>query len=250
MLEKAENLNLDSLIELAYDPYLPGAEVLITGLLEAGKLSSNLDEKQKEALGVLNSWDFTVAKNSVPMTLTQYYLNAYIASGKIEYRRKGFIKMINYMSKESSKEERLSIFSKAIENLESDFGKWQTPWGEYNRYQRINGDIVQKFNDSLESIPVGMASGYWGALASFGTRKGENTKRIYGVGGNSFVAVVEFGDKVPAKSLLAGGQSGDPESPHFDDQSKPYADASFKTVAFYKEDVLKRAQSTYHPGEN
>jgi len=250
LLEKAENLNLDRLIELAYDPYLPGAEVLIRGLIEAGKLSSNLDAKQKAALKVLNSWDFKVDKSSVPMTLTQYYLDAYIASGLIEYRRKGFIKMINYMSNESSEEERLSIFSKAIENLESDFGKWQTPWGEYNRYQRITGDIVQKFNDSLASLPVGMASGYWGALASFGTRKGEHTKRIYGVGGNSFVAVVEFGDKVSAKSMLAGGQSGDPKSPHFDDQAKPYADAAFKTVAFYKEDVLNRAQSTYHPGEN
>ena len=87
-------------------------------------------------------------------------------------------------------------------------------------------------------------------MASFGTRQGENTKRIYGVGGNSFVAVVEFGDKVEAKTLLAGGQSGDPESVHFDDQAQRYADAKFKTVAFYKEDVLKRAVSTYHPGED
>jgi acyl-homoserine lactone acylase PvdQ len=94
-----------------------------------------------------------------------------------------------------------------------------------------------------------MASGYWGALASFGTKHGENTKRIYGVGGNSFVAVVEFGDKVQAKTLLAGGQSGDPESVHFDDQAKRYADAQFKTVAYYKEDVVERATSSYHPGE-
>jgi len=94
-----------------------------------------------------------------------------------------------------------------------------------------------------------MASGYWGALASFGTRKGENTKRIYGVGGNSFVAVVEFGDKVKAKSMLAGGQSGDPDSPHFDDQAQRYADGEFKDVAYYREDVEKRAKKTYHPGQ-
>ena len=94
-----------------------------------------------------------------------------------------------------------------------------------------------------------MASGYWGALASFGTRQGENTKRIYGVGGNSFVAVVEFGDKVKAKSLLAGGQSGGPKSKHFSDQAEPYANAQFKTVAYYKEDVLKKAVRKYHPGE-
>lgn len=94
-----------------------------------------------------------------------------------------------------------------------------------------------------------MASGSWGALASFGTRFGEDTKRQYGTSGNSFVAVVEFGDKVKAKSMLAGGQSSDPNSPHFDDQAQPYADGKFKDVAFYREDVEKRAEKTYHPGE-
>ncbi|MDX2419258.1 MAG: penicillin acylase family protein, partial [Xanthomonadales bacterium] len=75
------------------------------------------------------------------------------------------------------------------------------------------------------------------------------TKRIYGTSGNSFVAVVEFGDRVKAKSMLAGGQSGDPDSLHFDDQAQRYVDREFKDVAFYKEDVEKRATRTYHPGE-
>ena len=94
-----------------------------------------------------------------------------------------------------------------------------------------------------------MASGSWGALASYGTRFGKNTKRQYGTSGNSFVAVVEFGDKVKAKSMLAGGQSSDTNSPHFDDQAQRYADGEFKDVAYYKEDVEKRAESRYRPGE-
>ncbi len=94
-----------------------------------------------------------------------------------------------------------------------------------------------------------MASGRWGALASFGARRYQETKRIYGTSGNSFVAVVEFGDKVRAKTLLAGGQSGDPNSPHFDDQAERYVDRAFKDAAFYREDVERRATRTYHPGE-
>lgn len=122
-------------------------------------------------------------------------------------------------------------------------------WGEVNRYQRLNGDIVQPFNDDKPSLPIGMASGQWGALASFGANRFDGTKRIYGTNGNSFVAVVEFGDRVKAKSMLAGGQSGDPASPHFDDQAQRYADVKFKDVAYYREDVLKRATKTYHPGD-
>jgi acyl-homoserine lactone acylase PvdQ len=48
---------------------------------------------------------------------------------------------------------------------------------------------------------------------------------------------------------LAGGQSGDPNSPHFFDQAQRYADAQFKEVAYYKEDVEKRAKRKYKPGD-
>jgi acyl-homoserine lactone acylase PvdQ len=94
-----------------------------------------------------------------------------------------------------------------------------------------------------------MASGNWGALASFGARRYEGTKKLYGTSGNSFVAVVEFGEKVKAKSLLAGGQSSDPDSPHFDDQAQRYADRQFKDVAYYRDDVDARAVRTYQPGD-
>jgi acyl-homoserine lactone acylase PvdQ len=60
---------------------------------------------------------------------------------------------------------------------------------------------------------------------------------------------VEFGEKVKAKTMLAGGQSGDPDSPHFNDQAQRYADMEFKDAAFYKEDVLNRAKANYSPGE-
>ncbi len=133
--------------------------------------------------------------------------------------------------------------------LEADFGQWNTAWGEVNRFQRLTGDIKQPHDDAAPSLAVGFASGRWGALASFGARRYPGTKRIYGTSGNSFVAVVEFGDKVRAKTMLAGGQSGDPKSPHFNDQAQRYVDREFKDVAYYREDVEKRATSTYHPGE-
>ena len=249
LLKKANDLTLESLIDLAYDPFLPGAKELIGGLINASKNAEDFNASENKALDLLENWNFEVDEESLAMTLAQYYLNTYRNSGYSAHSSRDFMKMVRYMSKESLEKERIEIFKKSIEILINDFGTSEVPWGEYNRYQRINGDIVQKFNDSLPSIPVGMASGYWGALASFGTKHGENTKRVYGVGGNSFVAVVEFGDKVKAKTLLAGGQSGDPNSEHFDDQAKRYAKVQFKDAAFYRQDVVKRAKSRYQPGE-
>jgi len=248
LLEEAQDLTLDKLISLAYDPYLPLADQLITGLLEAYESLGSSNNDLNEAITLLKGWDFNVSTTSIEMTLTQFYLRAYFRSGKVPKGLR-FMGATRYMSSESNPKERLEIFNLGMQQLKSDFGSWKTAWGEFNRYQRIDGKIRQQFNDSLPSLEVGMASGSWGALASFGTRKGKDTKRQYGTSGNSFVAVVEFGDKVNAKTLLAGGQSGDPSSPHFDDQSQRYADCEFKTVAYYRDDVLKRAKSTYHPGD-
>jgi acyl-homoserine-lactone acylase len=248
LLSKAKNLTIDKMIDLAYDPYLPGAEELIRGLIQAYDNHPVNNEEMKTAMDLLKNWDYKVSSESKAMTISQFYLNTYINSGKIPAGTH-IMEKVNYMSSKSPAKERLEIFANSLADLKRDFGSVETAWGEFNRYQRINGDINQNFNDTLPSIPIGMASGEWGALASFGTRKGSGTKRQYGVAGNSFVAVVEFGEKVQAKSMLAGGQSADPKSVHFDDQMHRYADRKFKTVAFYREDVLKRAESMYHPGD-
>ena len=247
LLSKAKNLTIDKLIELAYDPYLPGAEELISGLIEAYDNNPVNSAEMKTAINLLKKWDFKVSTDSKAMTISQFYLNNYNKSGKIPAGMH-FMEKINHISSKSPAKERLEIFAKSLQDLKQDFGSVEIEWGEFNRYQRNNGDINQNFRDELPSIPIGMASGEWGALASFGTRKGSGTNRQYGVAGNSFVAVVEFGEKVQAKSMLAGGQTADPKSKHFNDQMQRYADRKFKTVAFYREDVLKRAESRYHPG--
>jgi acyl-homoserine lactone acylase PvdQ len=143
----------------------------------------------------------------------------------------------------------MRVFYATIQQLDEDLGSWDTPWGEVNRFQRVSGDIKQQFDDSKPYVPVGLASGDWGALASFRADRNSTNKRIYGNYGNSFVAVVEFGDRVRAKTMLAGGQSGDPDSPHFFDQGQRYADVDFKDAAYYREDVEARAVRTYHPGQ-
>jgi acyl-homoserine lactone acylase PvdQ len=149
----------------------------------------------------------------------------------------------------ASARELAAPFLAAVRQLEKTFGKWQIPWGEVNRYQRLTNEENEKFDDNLPSLPVGFASAQWGMLAAYNSRTFAGTTKRYGVSGNSFVAAVEFGKKVKAKSVLAGGVSGDPSSKHFADQAPLYTKGNFKEVWFYKEDVLKHAEKTYHPGE-
>lgn len=248
LLTGRSGYTLDSLIQLAHDPYLPAFEALIPGLILAYNENARAYPQLQEPIEVLRDWDFTASKESIAMTLAHYY--GTLCYSKAE-RPEGFssMELVEHWGTGSPDSEKLDLFQETVLRLTDDFGTWKMPWGEVNRYQRLNGDIRQPFDDAKPSIPIGFASGTWGALAAYGARYHNNTKKIYGTRGNSFVAVVEFGDKVKAKTILAGGQSGDPDSPHFNNQAQRYADKEFKDAAYYKEDVLRRAQKTYRPGE-
>lgn len=247
LLTDREGYTIDSLIQLAHDSYLPAFKALIPGLVKA--FDKNPDSELKDAIDVLRNWDFTTSKESVAMTLGHFYGMLSYAKAQRSEGLSG-MELIEYWGSDSPNTEKLNLFQETISQLKTDFGTWQMPWGEVNRYQRLNGDIVQTFNDTLPSVGVGFASGTWGALAAYGARyTTPGAKKIYGTRGNSFAAVVEFGDKVKAKTILAGGQSGDPTSPHFDDQTQKYININWKDAAYYREDVLKRAEETYTPGK-
>ena len=248
LLTESRDHTLDGLIELAYDPYLPAFAELIPGLVKAYDQLQPDNEEMGEAINTLRSWDFRTSEESVAMSLAHFYGSLYSRMGE-RPEVKSDLELIRYFGSNSPEAERLRVFEAVLEGLNTDFGSWKMPWGAINRFQRLNGDIRQPFDDDAPSIPIGFASGRWGALAAYGARYHNNTKKIYGTRGNSFVAVVEFGNKVRAKTILAGGQNGDPESPHFNDQAQDYADVRFKEALYYKEDVEKQARRTYHPGE-
>lgn len=248
LLNKTKGFTLDKLIELAYDPYLTAFEKVIPGLIEAYDKSRSKSKKLKPAIEVLRNWDMKTSKESVGMSLANFYGFQLLRNVQVPSEVKG-MNRFHYFGIGLRESERLSNFEVAIDKLNADFETWNTPWGEINRFQRIDGAIDLQFDDNAPSIPVGLTTARWGALAAYGMRGNHDVKKIYGTRGNSFVAAVEFGEKLKARSLLAGGQSGDPESPHFYDQAQRYADGEFKDVFYYREDVEKNSERTYKPGE-
>ena len=247
VLTDADDLTLDGLIELAHDPYLPGFEKLVGGLLEAWDQAVERDAALAEPIAVLREWDLATGEESVAMSLAHFYGMNYLERG-VTPEGLSEMEAINYLGTEVSPADRLEVFAETVAMLANDFGDWRIPWGEINRFQRLSGAIDLEYDDDKPSLAVGMANSRWGALADFGAKRREGTKRLYGDNGNSFVAVVEFGDKVTAKSILVGGQSNDPDSPHFDDQAPLYVKQQFKDVAYYREDVERRAAEHYVPG--
>ena len=246
VLQNKTDFTLDSLIEAAYDSLLTAFEPLIPALLAAAE-NAPADDLQ-EQLALLAGWDYRFGVDSVETTLAVYWGQALMDSVSTQASAAG-INIYEYMEVNADAEQKLNALRDAVTELRSDWDTWLVPWGEVNRYQRLNGDIVQQFNDDQPSLPVGFASGRWGALASFGSRKYPGTGRMYGTSGNSFVAVVEFGNPLRAKAITVGGLQSDPASPHFDDQAQMYANGEFRDVLFYRDDIEANLERRYRPGD-
>ena len=251
VLKDAKGFTLDSLIAAAYDSHLTAFEPLVPQLLkDYDALPANDPRKARLAAQVdsLRGWDLRSGVDSRPTSLAIYWGQDMVAQHAPRARAEG-TPVVDFITHKLNADERLASLQRASDKLTADFGSWQTPWGEINRFQRISGAIDQQYDDSKPSWPVGFASANWGSLASFGMVAKQKTKRIYGDRGNSFVAVVEFGPRVRAKSILAGGNSNNPASKHFADQAGMYSRGEFKDVLFYKEDIEKHLERKYHPGE-
>ncbi|MEW6371703.1 MAG: penicillin acylase family protein [Pseudomonadota bacterium] len=251
VLKGEKDFTIDSLIAASYDSYLTAFEPLVPQLMKDYDALGANDPRKAALAGqaaALRGWDLRFGADSVPTSLAVYWGQEMVAHAAPKARAAG-LPSVDYITTRLDGDERLAALQRASDKLTRDFGAWQTPWGEINRFQRISGDIDQQYDDSKPSYPVAFTSAHWGSLASFGMVAKQKTRRIYGDRGNSFVAAVEFGPKVRAKSILAGGQSGNPASKHFADQAEMYSRGEFKDVLFYKEDIEKALERKYHPGQ-
>jgi acyl-homoserine-lactone acylase len=246
VLQNKKDFTLDSLISAAYDSYLTWFEKPIPALIKAwdeAPATNPLKAKLSEEIALLRAWDLRWSTTSIPTSLAVFW-------GEDIQRRagRGGTSADDPLGNRATAEQLLESLSAASDKLMADFGTWKTPWGDINRFQRLTDDIVHPFSDTGPSIPVGFTSSSWGSLASFAARSFRGSKKIYGTSGNSFVAVVEFGDTVRAKAVTAGGESGNLSSPHFNDQAKRYSTGDLRDVYFYPAQLKGHTERQYHPG--
>jgi acyl-homoserine-lactone acylase len=253
LLSKGNNLTIDKVIrEIGYNHYLSAFEILLPPLVKAYEelpANDSLKTILKEPIELLQRWDMKSSASSNIETIViewAYKILQKAPPAKTDEQASNSIAQMNLAVENTLAAEKLNLFLETMKDLEKRFGSWKILWGEVNRYQRNpNG----RFDDNQASVAVGIAAATWGSLPSFVSRRFSDTNRRYGFSGNSFIACVEFGKKIKAKTVVTGGQSFDPESKHFNDQAKMFIEGNFKDVWFYKEDLLKHVEKTYHPGE-
>jgi acyl-homoserine-lactone acylase len=252
VLTNNKNLTIDTLLSsVAFDSYLPWFAKTIPVLVTAWDQDSSSDplkNKLAEQIKVLRAWNFRWGVDSIPTSLAVFWGTDLMHKVAREARSED-MPPYDYVASKVPAAQLLQSLAAASDRLTTDFGTWKTPWGDINRFQRLDDDIVSHFDDSKPSIPVEFTSSLWGSLASFGARPYPNTKKWYGTSGNSFVAAIDFGKTIRARAVTAGGESGNPASPHFDDEAERYATGNLREVYFYREQLKGHTEREYHPGE-
>jgi acyl-homoserine-lactone acylase len=253
LLTPARKYNLDKVIETGYDTHLTAFDLLIPALEKAWRKGDTTEYLLRGVMQTLLSWDRRSSVNSVATTVAIEWaqkLWPVILKGNGDPEEDPDVveKTKRFCDKADPNQMMVPLRS-TIAELMRKFGSWEKPWGEVNRFQRLTGNIRESFDDNQPSIPCGFAASTWGSLPSYVSRSYPNTRFRYGNSGNSFVCAVEFGKKVKARSVLAGGVNGVPSSPYFNNQGEMYTKGEFKEVLFYKEDILNNAVKQYQPGK-
>ncbi|MFD9504862.1 penicillin acylase family protein [Streptomyces sp. NPDC060035] len=251
VLSARKDFTPQTLMDAAFDPYLTAFARLIPGLVAAWDALPRSSARRKRLsapIALLRDWDTRWSARSTAMSVAVFWgedLWAMTAQAAADAGLSGW----DYMADRATDTQRLDALGTAVARLERDFGSQEVPWGAINRYQRNDGTIVQEFSDDKPSVPIPFASSRWGSLASFGAKSYPGTKRYYGTSGNSFVAVVEFGPRVRAWAVTAGGVSGHSDSPHFADQVERYASGDLRRVYFYPDELTEHVERRYRPGD-
>ncbi|QJW89616.1 penicillin acylase family protein [Spirosoma taeanense] len=255
VLTPLKNATLDDMIRISYDPYLPSGARFIPGLIAAYHKVANdsLQAKLAQPVDILKKWDFKTDTGSVATTLAVHWLEKIIQLDMARLPKPATTEEQYSLTNGSaittefiSPQEQVTALAQVVADLEKEFGTWQVSWGTDNRFQRT---ADAEPSDEKPSWAVPATPGFMGSLNAYVSRKAPKTHKRYGVTGNTFVAAVEFGDRLRAKTILTGGASSDPASAHYTDQVNGYINGTYKEIYFYKDDVYKHAEKIYHPGD-
>ncbi|MES2810219.1 MAG: acylase [Bacteroidota bacterium] len=126
----------------------------------------------------------------------------------------------------------LTALEKAATDVKKNFGTLDTPWGDYLHVKRGNYDL-----------PANGAGDFAGIFRVASAQRLSPTRAVV-ASGDSYVGVLEFGDKVKAKVLVSYGNASQANSPHNGDQLQLFAKKQLRDALFYPEQLAGHVKLT------
>jgi acyl-homoserine-lactone acylase len=237
MLIEDSSITFDELINYKLSTHIEFADRILDDLFEA--IDNYGSEKAKSAKLILQNWERDSDADSKGMLLFYTWSNKFKISDKSNYVTDWDInKPISTPDGLSNPKKAVELFEDSIDEIHKKFGKLDVAWGDFYRinYNGIN-------------LPANGIDGRLGVYRVTWPGKSDD-KNMYVGGGDSWVSVIEFGDKIKAKALLSYGNSTEKDSPNNGDQLKLYSKKILRDVWFYEEDINKNIQKIEYKSNN
>lgn len=213
---------------IKWDQQVPDNHVFIESMQNGYKLDKTKYPEIADAIDVISRWKYDMTASNMQAAF------AYATTQKILKRvgkRSEAVADGLYVSDAMWVE----AITKTKKEFMHHFGKLEIPYGD-----------VQTFKRGEKEVKMGGIPDVLAACASDWNAK---TGRMDAKGGDTYVQLVRFSSEGEPyiESLMAGGNSDRPDSPHYNDQMDMLAGHQTKKMTLNKEEVLKRAVRTYHP---
>ncbi|MEO0337982.1 MAG: penicillin acylase family protein [Bacteroidota bacterium] len=237
LIHNTDQLSLEEVVKRKHSMGMYLADQLKPDLIAALKKQKK-SKDIKAAIQHLSQWDNTVSADSRGGLLFQEWMRLYnraLAGASPFVVDWSFDDPMNTPSGLSSPELAAKVMPDAMSNLTEKYGTWDLAWGDIHRLRR--GEV---------DLPIGGGPGGMGCFRVLWFSDTKDNKRQIR-GGDGWQLAVEFSDPPRAYSILAYGQSNDPKSPHYTDQTQLFADNKMKRVAFTESDIKAQLLRTYKP---
>jgi|TARA_B110000495_G_scaffold32463_1_gene25224 acyl-homoserine-lactone acylase len=225
MLIEDSLITFDELVDYKLSTRLEFADRILDNLFEAIDIYGS--DKARNAKNILQNWGRDADADSKGTLLFYTWSSKFNIDDNSIYSTPWDINdPINTPDGLSNPKEAVKYFEEAINEIEAQFGKLDIPWGDY---YRINYNGID--------LPANGIDGRLGVFRVAWPGRSDSTNMYVG-GGDSWVAVIEFGDKVKAKALLSYGNSTEKDSPNNGDQLKLFSKKELRDIWFYDIDII------------
>ena len=225
MLIEDPSITFDELVEYKLSTRLEFADRILDDLFLA--IDDFGSTNSKKAKKLLQEWDRKADVNSIGMLLFYHWSNKFNVDDNSTYTKPWNINdPLNTPDGLSDPQKAVRLLDESVVEIEEKFGRLDIKWGDYYRIKYNGIDLP--------------ANGIDGRLGVFRVAwPGRSTdKNMYVGGGDSWVSVIEFGQKVRAKALLSYGNSTQKDSPNNGDQLELFSKKELRDVWFYESELI------------
>jgi acyl-homoserine lactone acylase PvdQ len=229
LLSQESRLDLESARRIVFDTQVPPADLWVPVILAAAKEAGEPADL-KDAVQLLRDWDRRADRDSTGATLFRFWRLACDAMPGSHAGRDSF----NVSDTPAVRKDALAALRAAVADLKKRTGALAVPWGELKRLYRagrewpLSGDGLGRLGmDTLRATAAD-------------TFSPEN--KLVAVGGQSTIGLVFLGERPVIHAVVAYGQSGRHESPHYADQAPLYAEHRLRPVPWDEAALLAQAR--------